>query len=182
MRNGSFSANRVAGIRFVIPHVRTGRIHAEIHTTLINDKFSRFPIQSGIIGHIFRLPIVSVILGRIEKNRIAFADLQFTLFELILDLLPSELRLLRNIADIQTNPRGDALVQGQLIDGFGLGVSRKMAYRIYVGWTVITEHDSFGLIGKPGSYLPLAFIVRKMSPDNRFQMSRINGHPLVDFL
>ncbi len=110
VRDPPIRTHAVTGVRFVVPHVGTSGINPEIVTTLINNEFSCFSVQTGIIGHVLRLSVVTVVLSRIKENGVSLANIKPPLFQFAFDLLPPKLGFLRNITDIYTDGRSDALL------------------------------------------------------------------------
>ena len=180
--DGAFGAHRMARVGLVVPHVRAGGIHPEIDRPLIDNVLGGLPVQTRVVCHVDGLPVVAVIVGRVERDRIARVDVQAMLFELGLDLFPPELGLERNVANVDAHPRGDTFLQGQLIHGLRVGVAGEVAHRVDVGRAVVTEQNATGLIGEISAQLASGLLVGQMGPDYGFQVAGIDRHPGINLL
>jgi len=73
------------------------------------------------MGGILRLAVVPLIMTGVKENHIPRADVQLPFFQLLLDLFRAELGLDRNVAHVEANGRGDAMLQGDFVHRGSLG-------------------------------------------------------------
>ena len=69
-------ADHVARVGLVQEHIRAGVVHAEIDRPFIDDIFRRLFVEARLMRGIFRVPVISIIVGGVEKNRVSRPDVQ----------------------------------------------------------------------------------------------------------